>query len=33
MRWEEVNGDDKSFKVSKLFFNSWDWSIDTVHEM
>lgn len=33
MRWEEVNGDDKSLKVSKILLNGWDWSIDTQHEM
>jgi len=33
MRWEEVSGENKQFAVSKLFFNSWDWSIDTSHEM
>jgi len=32
MHWEEVNGDN-SMVVSKIFFNSWDWSIDTQHEM
>ncbi|CDW85244.1 UNKNOWN [Stylonychia lemnae] len=31
MKWDKLNG-DQDFVVSKMFFNSWDWSVDNMIE-